>query len=312
MPTPSHGRERGSYAAVLEQDQDGRPALPTDPGEAWRTYRHTRARATQLRRRARRASEAAHQKQLAVLHARILTMRNELVERELPVLVQVTERLKLSLPRFVERDDLYLSGVPALINTVERFRPARGNRFDTFAIPRLRGAILDALRKMDPVPRLARKRNQVRSEAVQAFLKAHGRPPDDEETRALIKNVGGVEDDSEQARVMKEKPIPASVSIDAPVAAGRRSDPLTLGEQLQGEAPSPLTDAQRADLKRYITERLPRRERLMILLYYFENMTMQEVGKTLGISESRVSQSMKQLLAEMRVRLALREEELKE
>jgi RNA polymerase sigma factor for flagellar operon FliA len=309
MPTTSHGRELSSSAASYPAH--GTDVLPGDPMDAWRLYRRTRADALRLKRAMQRQQTEKAQRKLSILTGRILAMRNKIVERELPVLNHVTERLKLSLPRFVDGEDLFLSGVPALISTVERYRPEKGNRFDTFAVPRLRGAILDELRRMDHVPRLARKRNQVKSEAVQAFLKTHGRPPDEQETIAAIQSAGGIDDEKERHRVMIEKPIPGSVSIDTPMRAGRSGDTMTLGEQIpSSDNRNPLNDAQRGDLKRFITEKLDRRERLMLLLYYFENMTMQEVGTTLGISESRVSQSMKSLIRQLQSRMTSRSSEL--
>lgn len=305
MTTTPQGRERSSSVGPPPAPAHPHAPLPTPAEQAWRLYRQHRALVVSLKRRARREPAPELIARLTAQSRCVLDMRNQLVERHLPVLAQAAERLALTLPRHVEKDDLMLSGAPALIQSIERFRPARGNRFETFAAPRLRGAMLDALRKIDPVPRLARRRNHLRAAAAQAFFKRHGRPPTDQELRDHLPDL----EPAEQQRVLDEKPIPAAVSLDAPRPAGRDSDPLTPARHLAGPDADPLGDAARQDLKRYLTEHLPRRERLMVILFYYEQMTMQEVATTLGISESRVSQCLKQVRAQLRVRLAFHEEE---
>lgn len=308
MPSTAQGRERNSWAAQAANTDRARSLLPADPDEAWRAYRRQRAEAVRLRRRIKQEGGADDllAQQLATQRARVLAMRNELVERHLGTLAYVAERLKLTLPSFVEVDELMLSGTPALIRLVERFRPELGFQFETFATRRLHGAMVDALRKMDEVPRLARQRNGVRDEAIQRFVKEHGRLPSDEETRAALR----VKDEKERQKVMEEKPIPNSTSIDAPVRSSRASDPQTVGELIPGRSRNPLTAAQREDLKRFITRHLPRRDRLILLLYYFEHLTMKEVATALGISESRVSQCLTNLHEQLRARMQQKQEEL--
>jgi RNA polymerase sigma factor for flagellar operon FliA len=253
-----------------------------------------------VRRRILRDSNQYLKDALEEQRNRVLSRRNELVEANLPVLVHVAERLRTKLPSFVETDELIQAGVPALIQSVERFRPARGNKFATFAVPRLRGAILDALRSADDVPRLARQRNKARVNAMDAFLKTHGRPPSAEELKEALSE----QDPAERDKIMAEKPVPTVLSTESVLTSGERSEPLTLSDRLSDDrAVSPLTKAEREDLKRYLIERLSRRDRLIIILYYYENMTMLEVATALGISESRVSQTLKPLLAQIRARV---------
>lgn len=290
--------------AVTTQGRDvkNNPApVVNRPGlDAWSRYRTERAEEVRLQRRIRKGSSKYLLNSLQDRQHRVLDQRNELVEANLPVLVHVAERLGSKLPSFVEKEELVQAGVPALIRAVERFRPALGYKFETFAVPRLRGAILDALRANDDVPRLARQRNKARVSAEESFKKSFGRPPSSEELQESLRTI----DPAERDKILAEKPIPVVVSTEATLASNTRSEPLSLGDGLSdARAVSPLTNAERDDLKRYLVERLSRRDRLIIILYYYENMTMLEVASVLGISESRVSQTLKPLLAQIRARI---------
>lgn len=295
MTKTSQGRDLNPQLAPNTTTVVSHPGL-----EAWQRYRAERAAEARLRRLAQKNSERYLDVSLSDRRERVLSHRNDLVEAHLPVLVHVAERLRHKLPSFVEKEELVQAGVPALIKTVERFRPARGNKFETFAVPRLRGAILDALRSADDVPRLARQRNKARAEVAESFRKANGRPPCAEELSQLLSDLVPAERD----RVLAEKPIPAKMSTETAVTSTLRGESRSLGNGLADlRATNPLTQAERSDLKRFLVQQLDRQERLIIILYYFENMTMLEVATTLGISESRVSQKLKPLLARIRARL---------
>jgi RNA polymerase sigma factor for flagellar operon FliA len=295
MTKTSQGRDVITQSATNPQTVVAHEAL-----NAWQRYRSERAAEARLQRRARMTADQYLEASLNDRREKVLSHRNDLVEAYLPVLVNVAERLRTKLPSFVEKEELIQAGVPALIQTVERFRPARGNKFETFAVPRLRGAILDALRSADEVPRLARQRIRARGDVVESFRKVNGRPPSHEELTQQLSELKPAERD----RVLAEKPIPSKLSTATAVTPGTRSEPRSLGDGLADQrAASPLSQVERADLKRFLIERLDRQERLIIILYYFESMTMLEVAKTLGISESRISQKLKPLLAQIRARI---------
>lgn len=188
--------------------------------DAWQRYRAARAAEARLQRRAQHTPDQYLEAALSERRVKVLEQRNKLVEANLQVLVHVAERLRTKLPSFVEKEELVQAGVPALIKTVERFRPARGNKFETFAVPRLRGAILDALRSTDEVPRLARQRNKARVEVVERFRKANGRPPTNEE---LMQTLSGLKP-AERDRVLAEKPIPSKLSTATAVTPGIDSE----------------------------------------------------------------------------------------
>jgi len=209
-------------------------------------------------------------------------------------------KLRAGLPAFVELDELVAMGTPALIGCVEAYRPARGNLFRTFATPRLHGGILDALRSQDWVPRLARSRGRIRRAAAEAFQKEHGRPPSEEELAAALP----AEFKSDHARILNEAPTPHIASLQAPATGQRPDDDYRLAHSLADpSAPSPLSAAQRADVKQYISRYLSREERLILILNYYERMTLAEIGVTLGISESRVSQKRTSILNRLRAQL---------
>lgn len=151
------------------------PAISKPGLDAWRRYRAVRAAEARLRRRSLNQSLPYAQNALLEQKEMVLQQRNQLVEANLPVLVHVAERMRMKLPSFVEQDELVQAGVPALIRAVEHFRPSLGFKFETFAVPRLKGAILDALRSSDDVPRLARQRNRILTEADESFRKSKGR-----------------------------------------------------------------------------------------------------------------------------------------
>lgn len=302
MIKTSQGRDVNTQSVPDTNTVVAHPGL-----DAWQRYRAERATEAKLHRHVKKNPGQYLEASLSERRERVLSHRNHLVEAHLPVLIHVAERLRQKLPSFLEQEELVQAGVPALIKTVERFRPARGNKFETFAVPRLRGAILDALRSSDEVPRLARQRNKIRIEVVETFRKAHGRPPSADELSQLLSALKP----AEQERVLAEKPIPAKMSTETAMAFNTRGESRSLGDVLADDrAPSPLTLAERSDLKRFLVQQLDRQERLIIILYYFENMTMLEIATTLGISESRVSQKLKPLLARIRARIEGKSQEI--
>jgi RNA polymerase sigma factor for flagellar operon FliA len=164
----------------------------------------------------------------------------------------------------------------------------------------------DYLRSIDELPRLVRDRYKQLNRVRTALRSELGRPPTAEEIAERL----GVSD-AELARIMRDADIARVTSLDQPLVtadAGNEAEVIDVIEDRK--AVDPRAAAQRQSLKELITGHLPRRERLVLLLYYYENMTMKEVGKTLGISESRVSQMRTLLLAQLRAKLTDRAPEL--
>ncbi len=220
--------------------------------------------------------------------------REALIAQYAPLVKYVADRLRLVLPPSLDRDDVLGYGTIGLIEAVDRFDPSRGVKFETYAILRIRGAIIDAVRAMDIVPRSARERARQVEQAHRELFAASGRMPSDQEVAARL----GVSSD-EYARIVQE-----SACAILPLAGFEREENLPLEETLADpDAIEPLDSVAQADLVRRLAaaiDQLPERDRLIVALYYYEELTMREVSEVLSISESRVSQILS------RVRLQLR------
>lgn len=224
--------------------------------------------------------------------------RNELVEAYLPLVQAAAQRMHCRLPGQVELDDLVSSGTLGLIDAVKGFDPGRGVKFEVYCSPRIRGAMIDELRSMDWVPRLTRSRQRTLTEAIQTFEAAKGRRPTEQELAVRLGVSAG------QAFVMlRQASIVHQVSLEQPinVTLDRR---CCLGDTLPSRREDdPTYRLVRQDLKEAILGGLSRAERMVLLLYYGEGMTMREIGQTLDVSESRVCQLHSKLLIRLRATL---------
>ena len=204
-----------------------------------------------------------------------IELRNRLVMQYSPLVKYVAGRLRTRLPDSVDYGDLVSDGIIGLMEAIDRFDPDRGLTFQTFAVPRIRGAMVDALRALDWVPRSVREKvRQV--EQAQRMLEARlGRIPDDPEIAAEL----GIS-------VPELRDLYAKVSF---TSVGTLED-LELADDLSAAATHEIEDDQaKAALLRVVGE-LPERDQILIALYYFEGLTLSEIGRVLGVSESRVSQ----------------------
>jgi len=214
------------------------------------------------------------------------THRNALIERYLPLVRYHGERVSSRLPDEVELDDLVSAGVFGLMDAIDAFDMSRGVKFETYCVPRIRGAMLDELRNMDWVPRLVRSRARKLMEANKTLSDKFGRQPTHEELAEHL-NLSP----SELERMMFDANAVTTVSLNKKwfeTDGSKDISEMDLVEDQRGE--DPTSGIQRTDLMRLVTKGLTRNERLIIILYYYEEMTMKEVGATLDLSESRVSQ----------------------
>lgn len=218
--------------------------------------------------------------------------RERLVAHYTETLVRrIARRMMVRLPGEVEEDDLVQEGAIALDRALDRYATDRGTRFDTFASKHVSGAMLDSLRRIDPATRGARRREKTVREARERFRVEHGRPPSDDELRELLDvNEADFVDWERDGRM----PVRVHLSADGPDGEmGGDGNPV---ESLPDHRRhSPLDSVVVEDLRRFITKGLDREDRLIVLLYYAEQLTMSDVANVLGISESRVSQKMKNL-----------------
>lgn len=247
---------------------------------------------------ARAALDAAQHRRDAV--------RNALAERYLFLLRRCAERLKARLPGEVDVEDLCSDGFYGLLDAIETFDPSRNTRFETYAPLRIRGAMLDYLRSIDWVPRLTRTRARLLARTADALRVRLGRPATPEEVAQAL----DVPPDERDRILSDGQVVPGLASLDAPLDSPRHGEPeRLLGSVENPQSPRSHDLARRRMLVEFVTARLERPERLIVVLYYFENMSMSEIGATLGISESRVSQLHKQVLGLLKDRLAGREDE---
>ena len=209
----------------------------------------------------------------------------------------VAGRVGAGLPSSVDSGDLVSAGVFGLIDAVERFDPERGVKFETFAVPRIRGAVFDGLRALDWVPRSVRSRAREVEGAFTELEGRHGRAPTDEELAVHLKIT-----DTEFRKWLSSIASTTVGPLDRALVAGAEPRPLT------GDVPdSPAALVEEGEVRRLVkgeVRRLPEREKLVLSLYYDEGLTLAEIGTVLGVTESRVSQIHTKAVLHLRARLS--------
>ena len=235
-------------------------------------------------------------------------MRNLLMMEYLPLVRYNADRIYSKLPDEVDLDDLIQAGSFGLKDAIESFDPNRGVKFETYCAPRIRGAILDELRNMDWVPRLVRSRSSKVIQASRQLQMQLGRAPTQEEIAAHI----GVSRD-EFDKMLKDSSAVSQVSLSRKWFETDNDHESREVDVLQdNQATGPLAVLNQRDMKELITRGLSRSEKMVLVLYYYEEMTMKEIGDALELSESRVSQMHSSIIARLRTQLADREKELSE
>ena len=214
-------------------------------------------------------------------------LRNRLVLQYAPLVKYVAGRLRTRMPDSVDPDDLVSDGVLGLMDAIERFEPARGLSFQTFAVPRIRGAIIDGMRSMDFVPRSVRDKLRLVHRAQVTLEERLGRVPEDTE-------------------VAREVGIPVQQLRDLSRQANSNHanlDDFDLADELSSAADHQVEQGDtNASLMR-VVDQLAERDQVIIALYYFEGLTLAEIGQVLGVTESRVSQVHRRATATLRQKL---------
>jgi RNA polymerase sigma factor for flagellar operon FliA len=229
-------------------------------------------------------------------------LRNELITAYAPLARFVVGRLGIPPTSLLDTEDLISYGMIGLINAIDRFDPERGVRFEAFATPRIRGAVIDQLRQLNWLPRAAVARIRQVECTLASLEQMFGRPATEEEAAGAM----GVS--SERYRQMLQEMSATILSLDAPLGSLMQEDELTsLSDLLEDvDALGPAEQVEQSELRGILTqaiERLPEREQLLLSLYYKEELTMKEISKVMGVSESRVCQLRMQAI--MRLRVAL-------
>ena len=231
--------------------------------------------------------------------------RNLLMEHYRYLVKYIAERLHSKLPDKIEVDDLISAGIFGLMDAIDAFDPLRGVKFETYCSPRIKGSILDELRSMDWVPRLVRSRASQLTKTTRSLETHLGRKPTEKETAEKLDM-----DMDEFSRLQRDANAISLVSLNTQYGdADGEKDVREIDVIKDKKSLDPLTEAQKRDLKNLLTKGLTRAERLIIVLYYYEEMTMKEIGATLDLSESRVSQMHSSIIARLKALMNNRKKE---
>jgi len=230
--------------------------------------------------------------------------RERLVVAYSPLVKYVSGRMASGLPAHVEEADLISYGLGGLINAIERFDLEREIKFETYAITRIKGAIIDELRSLDWVPRSVRQRARQIERANSKLEHILQRAPTDEEMAVELEMT--VQEFQDALLQISNSTIAALDELWT-VSGDSSGDQVSLLDTLEDPgAPDPAAVMDQTDLKDRIADaiaRLPEREKLVVALYYYENLTLREIGEVLGVTESRVSQLHTKAVLRLRGRL---------
>ncbi|MCA9013746.1 MAG: FliA/WhiG family RNA polymerase sigma factor [Planctomycetaceae bacterium] len=233
------------------------------------------------------------------------TLRNQLIERYTPLVRHHAGQLCKKLPDKVDANDLFSAGVFGLIDAIDGFDPEKGNKFEAYCALRIRVAMLDELRKMDWVPRLVRSQASKLAAAQQAVESERGRPPTDEElAEKLQMTLSGFNLFRGKATAIR------LIELDKKRYETDNANDVSEGSLLKdAKGEDPTKTAKEIDLLRLVTRGMDRQERLLLILYYYQGLTFKQIGNTLGVGESRVSQMHKVIIARLKDRLSERRSE---
>ena len=224
-------------------------------------------------------------------------LRDKLIIQYIYLIKYVVGRLRISLPATISTEDIASYGVEGLIDAIEKFKLSKGVKFETYALLRIRGAVIDRIRSFNWIPRGAQKRFKQIQKAISELQGKLGRYPTTEEI-------------AKKLELPKEKVTASMIEMESNKMVSlydRRdssSDSLELIDTIQDKnIDDPLAQLENRDVKNELSKalsNLPQRERMILALYYHENMTLKEIGATLSISESRVCQLHAQAIMKLR------------
>ena len=231
-------------------------------------------------------------------------LRDRLILNYAPIVKYVAGRLGSGLPAHVDDGDLVSYGLLGLISAIERYDPDRDVKFETYAIARIRGSILDELRALDWVPRSVRSRARQIERAMAELEAKLARAPTDEE---IATKVGITVDELEGSLTDISRSSIAALD-ELWTISGSGGDQVALIDTIEDEhGPEPQTAFAQTELREIVADaitNLPEREKLVITLYYYEDLTLREIGEVLGVTESRVSQLHTKAILRLKARLS--------
>jgi RNA polymerase sigma factor for flagellar operon FliA len=229
--------------------------------------------------------------------------REKLILHYAPLVKYVASRVATGLPSSVEQADLVSYGMFGLIDALKKFEPGRGNKFETYAIPRIKGAIIDELRAMDWVPRSVRFKQREIEKALADLESTHKRQPTDRElSERLGLTVRELHD------VINQISFVSILALDETVSVGAdRGEQVSLIDTLADRGFDPTSGVESQETRGLLAaaiNSLSEREKIVVTLYYFEGLTLAEIGEILGVTESRVCQIHTKAVAGLRGQLS--------
>ncbi|MFD5700813.1 RNA polymerase sigma factor WhiG [Streptomyces lasiicapitis] len=275
MPQHTSGSDRAAVPPAARSGERERPPAPTSLDELWRSYKTTGDG----------------------------RLREQLILHYSPLVKYVAGRVSVGLPPNVEQADFVSSGVFGLIDAIEKFDIERSIKFETYAITRIRGAMIDELRALDWIPRSVRQKAR-NVERAYATLEARlRRTPSEGEVAAEM----GIPVEELHA-VFSQLSLANVVALEELLHVGGEGDRLSLMDTLEDTAAdNPVEVAEGRELRRLLARAintLPEREKTVVTLYYYEGLTLAEIGNVLGVTESRVSQIHTKSVLQLRAKLA--------
>ncbi len=231
------------------------------------------------------------------------TVKDEIIIEYAPLIKYVAQKIASRLPSNIELDDLISCGVIGLMDAIEKFDPSRDNKFKTYAEFRIRGAILDELRAQDWVPRSIREKAKLVEKTYAKLESQFGRPVTDEEMCDELH----ISQDEFHDLLNKAKSI-SLLNIDDTASFSRGDKKLMAGLMESSRNNNPFQAVNYKDIKEKIKEgikTLPDKQKLVLSLYYYEDLNLKEIGQVLDVTESRVSQLHTQAVLRLRSKLRL-------
>ncbi len=230
-------------------------------------------------------------------------LRDELIVQHLSLVKCVVGRMGSSLPSHVKLDDLYCSGVTGLVRAVEKFDPTKNSKFESYATLLIKGAIIDELRELDWIPRSIHQKANLLSEAQEVLQQKLGREPTDQELSSHL----GLNEEEYGELLLRVRPA-ILISLNVQVSQNDEEN-TSIGERIADiKAETSFEAADRKEfaalLESAISD-LPAQERQVLTHYYYEELMLKEIGKIMGVSESRVSQIHTKALLKLRGRLKI-------
>ena len=232
--------------------------------------------------------------------------RDQLIVHYSPLVKYVAGRVAVGLPQNVEHADLVSYGMFGLIDAIDKFDMERGFKFETYAISRIKGAILDELRSIDWVPRSVRAKARALERSYAKLEAEHARPPTDIELAEAME----MSEDQLQTLLTQISFVGLAALDEVLAVGGERGESVTLGDTIADGGDGPVSRFEIEETRQLLAttiNRLPEREKLVLTLYYYEGLTLAEIGGVLGVTESRVCQIHTKAVLHLRSRVVAAE-----